>query len=295
MEDTFEIINGVYLPRITPERWEKLKNFPLNHEDIFIASYPKSGSTWMAQIVKLLRNGSRQDSVLLDRAIPWLEILDSDFGSLTGNYTPDMASSSDVLSPRAFRSHVPYDFVPGGLPHTTPAKYIYVMRNPKDVCVSYWHHLNVRSKATSIDHLNFDEYVANFVSNDIRWGGWCNHVLGWWKHKDAPNILFMKYENLQHDPHTSVRTVAEFVGIEGVTEELVQEVVRKSSFSSMKSDNTCNFSWKTSPGQAFSKGEFFRKGQVGDWKEHFSADQNRRFDAECAERLRDSDLKFDFV
>ena len=105
----------------------------------------------------------------------------------------------------------------------------------------------------------------------------------------------MKYENLQHDPHTSVRTVAEFVGIEGVTEELVQEVVRKSSFSSMKSDNTCNFSWKTSPGQAFSKGEFFRKGQVGNWKEHFSADQNRRFDAECGERLRDSDLKFDFV
>ena len=163
------MINGVYLPRITPERWEKLKNFPLNHDDVFIASYPKSGTTWMQQIVKLLRNGGPQDSVLLDRAIPWLEILDSAFGSLIGNYTPDMVSSSDVLSPRAFKSHMPYDFVPGGLPHTTPAKYIYVMRNPKDVCVSYWHHQNVRSKVTSIDHLNFDEYVANFVSNGIRW------------------------------------------------------------------------------------------------------------------------------
>ena len=220
-----------------------------------------------------------------------LEILDSDFGSLIGNYTPDMASSSDVLSPRAFKSHVPYDFVPGGLPHTTPAKYIYVMRNPKDVCVSYWHHQNVRSKVTSINHLNFDEYVSNFFSDGIRWGSWFNHVLGWWKHKDAPNILFMKYEDLNHDPHTSVHTVAEFVGIEGVTEELVQEVVCKSSFLSMKSDKTC----QSGPGQIFSKGEFFRKGQVGDWKEHFSADQNRRFDAKCAERLRDSDLKFDFV
>ena len=60
------------------------------------------------------------------RSIPWLEVLDSDFGKMHG-YTPDVATSSDAISPRAFKSHLPYEH---GLPHTTAAKYIYVMRNP---------------------------------------------------------------------------------------------------------------------------------------------------------------------
>ena len=97
---------------------------------------------WMQQIVKLLRNGGRGDDVPLDHSIPWLEILNCGLGKMMG-YTPDMASSSDVLSPRVFKSHFPYDLVPGGLPHTTPAKYIYVIRNPKDVCVSAWRHTNM--------------------------------------------------------------------------------------------------------------------------------------------------------
>ena len=298
MEDLYERIDDIYLPRMTPERWEELKNFPLKADDVFIVTYPRSGTTWTQQIVKLLRSGGRKDSVLLDRAIPWLEVLDSDLGCALG-YTPDMAISNDAISPRAFKSHMPYEFVPGGLPHATPAKYIYVIRNPKDVCVSYWHltvtmHTGAVSTSSS---LKWEEFVSKFLSDGIRWGCWFDHVLGWLKHKNAPNILFMKYEDMKHDPHTSVRTIAKFIGIEGITEELVQEVVRNSSFSSMKSDDTCNGSWLTAPGQVFSGGNarFLRRGEIGTWREHLSVDQNRQFDDMCARRLSDSGLKFDTI
>ena len=137
--DLFEIKDGFKVPRNTSERWEELNSYPLRPDDVFIATFFRSGTTWMQQIVKLLRSGGQPDGVKLDRSIPWLEILDSNLGKLLG-YTPDMATSSDALSPRAFKSHLPYELVPGGLPHTTPAKYIYVMRNPKDVCVSTWYH-----------------------------------------------------------------------------------------------------------------------------------------------------------
>ena len=84
----FEIKSGVKVPRNTPERWEELKKFPMRPDDVFIVSFPKSGTTWMQQIVKLLRNGGQPDNIKLDRSIPWLEILDSDFGKFLG-YTPD--------------------------------------------------------------------------------------------------------------------------------------------------------------------------------------------------------------
>lgn len=103
----------------------------------------------MSQIVKLLRTGGKTDGVIIDHSIPWLEVLDSEYGRTLHHLSPDIVGSSDALSPRAFKSHSPYDLVTGGLPHTTIAKYIYVMRNPRDVYVSYWNHalmLNMEEK-----------------------------------------------------------------------------------------------------------------------------------------------------
>ena len=117
----FEVKNGIEIPRNTPERWEELRNFTVRPDDVFIDTFPKSGTTWMQQIVKLLRNRGQLDDVRLDRSIPFLDILDSEYGQYLG-YTPDMAKSSDILSPRVFKSHLPYELVPGGLPHTTSAK-----------------------------------------------------------------------------------------------------------------------------------------------------------------------------
>ena len=155
-----EVKNGMQVPRNTPECWEELRKFPLRPDDVFIVTFEKSGTTWMQQIVKLLRNGGQQDGVRLDKSIPWLEVLDSEFGRMFG-YTPNMVTSSDELSPRAFKSHLTYDLVPGGLPHTTCGRYIYVMRNPKDVCVSFWYQLQNLGQGVP-----WEEYMTEMFSED---------------------------------------------------------------------------------------------------------------------------------
>ena len=290
MVDSFkETKNGFLVLRNTPERWEELKRFPLSPGDVFIVTYPRSGTTWMQQIVKLLRNGGQPNHVTLDRAIPWLEVLDSDFGKLN-EYTPDMATSSDVLSPRAFKSHLPYELVPGGLPHATTAKYIYVMRNPKDVCVSRWHHLN---KIQTGKETPWDDFLAQMFTKKMPFAGWFDHVLGWWKHRDSPNILYIMYEDMKRDPLTAIHTVANFIGVEDLTEKLVQDVLQNSSFANMKKDPSSNYKWLA--GTVFQEDyNFIRKGEIGGWKEQFSEEQNKSFDELFAERMSGSDLTFQF-
>ena len=82
-----ETKNGFLVLRNTPERWEELERFPLLPGDVFIVTYPRSGTTWMQQIVKLLRSDGQPDHVTVDRAIPWLEVLDSDFESGPDTHT----------------------------------------------------------------------------------------------------------------------------------------------------------------------------------------------------------------
>ena len=284
MSKIMERKGGTVLPRLSPERWQELETFPLRQGDVFIATYPKSGTTWMQQIVKLLRNGGKRDDIKLDKSIPWLEVLDSDFGKMLG-YTPDMATSSDVISPRAFKSHSPYEHVPGGLPHTTAAKYIYVMRNPKDVCVSIYYHRLMMTEVV------WEELLSEFSSANIVYGNWCDHVLGWWKNRDAPNILFVKYEDMKTDPTAAVRTVADFIGIKDTTDELIQSVVENSSFSNMKKNPNANYAWFSGHDKVFSReGQFMRKGEVGDWKQHFTDAESENLDEFVSEKLRGSCL-----
>ena len=265
----FEVRNGYkFMPRIGPERWEELRQFPLRPEDIFIVTFPKSGTTWMQQIVKLLRNGGQPNEVKLDRAIPWLEMLDSEYGTMLG-YTSDILTSNDLLSPRAFKCHCLYELVPGGLPHTSHAKYIYVMRNPKDMCVSLWYHVNNTLQFDK--RVSWEDHVRDFLSEETPFFGWFYHVLGWWKHNDAPNILFLKYEDMKTDPLTAIRSIAQFIGIENMTDELLQNVVKYSSFASMKQDSSANRNWQAGPGKMFYRADMFiRKGEIGGWREHFS-------------------------
>ena len=286
-----EMKNGILVPRLSPERWEELKRFPLRPDDVFIVTFPKSGTTWMQQIVKLLRTGGQPDGVKLDRSIPWLEVLDSDFGKMLG-YTPDMADTSDVLSPRAFKSHLTYDLVPGGFPHTTPAKYIYVMRNPKEVCVSLWYHYNMILNRKKV---SWEEHVAIMLSKEPPFAGWFEHILGWWRHNDSPNILFIKYEDMKRDPLTTVRSVASFIGIEEATDELLQKVIQHSSFASMKKDATTNHDWMVGEGKVFSQeNNFIRKGEIGGWREHFTEEQSKRYDEIFGKRMSGIDITFQF-
>ena len=182
MAEFFEVKNGVLFPRLTPQRWEYLENFELQSDDLFVASHPKSGTTWTQQIVRLLRNRGQDDGKLLDRAMPWLDVLDSEYGSKNGYYP---SFEKTMSHPRVFKSHLFYRMMPGGPPNTTQAKYIYVARNSKDVCVSFWHHTKRRQLQMPENENTWEKFAYNFfLGGHPRYGPWFDHVLEWWKHKD---------------------------------------------------------------------------------------------------------------
>jgi len=71
-----------------------------------------------------------------------------------------------------------------------------VARNPKDVAVSYFHF--VRSFGPDSDFNGTFENFANFfVNGKGSYGLWSDHVLPWWKRRNDPHILFLKYEDLK--------------------------------------------------------------------------------------------------
>lgn len=283
----FDVLDGVKVPKLGQERWEQLRTFPLHGDDVFIVSYPKSGTTWAQQIVRLLRNRGREDGQRLDLAMPWIECVGS-----PGSVQPTSLVDLECLpSPRSFKCHLPYALVPGGLPHTTCAKYIYIARNPKDVCVSFW--MQNKRKIDPKERLTWERFFDKFVHGFLPYGSWFDHVLEWWEHKNEKNILFLKYEDLKKNPHRNIQAIAELIGADGVAGELLEEVMTKSSFASMAENPTTNFRWED--GRTFShEGAFMRKGVVGDWKNYFSPVHSNELDRLYDERMKGSGLEFDF-
>ena len=283
------IVDGIpFPPFVTQQHMDKLKKFQLRSDDIILATYPKSGTTWMQQILKLIYTGGNENGKNVSEAVPWLE------RGTVNMATSDPKAAVDfdnIPSPRLLSSHAPYFLVPGGLPHTSPAKYIYVARNPKDVAVSFYYH----SRAFKAYEYSgpWEHFYTLFVTGQVEFGSWFDHVLGWWEHRDQENILFLKYEDMQSDLHTSVQRIASFCGKNDLSPEVIERVVRLSTFQSMKANSLANGDWH-SPFRNTEIAPFIRKGIIGDWKNHFSPKQNEEFDAMYLDKMKGSGLEFSF-
>ena len=203
-----------------------LANFEVFPDDTWEVTYPKSGTTWMQQRVRLIL--SKGDGTMkVDSTIPWLEALDA---------TDNFHSISTLERPRGFKSHMPYGRMPCGLPSSTPCKYIAVIRNLKDVAVSFYQHYNSR---VYNGKCNWDEFISWFLIGDVQFGDYFDHVLGWWKHREDENVLLLKYKDMKKDLHSIVIQVAKFMCHE-LSQDFVEMIAEKSSFASMKGDSSVN-------------------------------------------------------
>ena len=268
---------------VTTDVLEELASFPLDPSDVFIVTYPKAGTTWTQQIVKLLRNNGENDGVELQQSIPWVE-------SNSGKIGPRIDLSS-IPKPRAFKSHMTYETMPCGRPNKTPCKYICIIRNPKDVAVSYYFHI-LRLGLKRDANLEWDLFFRNFIFGNFEFGEYFDHVLSWWPHRNDENVLFLVFEEMKKDPRSAVVRVAKFIEA-AVPDEVIDKVVAETSFEAMKKDKTVNFSHTDSfaaPGAE----PFMRKGEVGDWKNYFTPEQSTEIDKICKERLEGTGLVFDF-
>ncbi|XP_069840586.1 sulfotransferase 1C4-like [Dendropsophus ebraccatus] len=277
-------IQGILFPATTCEIWDQIYNFQAREDDILISTFPKAGTTWMQEIVDLIiLNGDVERSM---RApcfvkVPFIEI----------NVKPipsGVEAANAMESPRLLKTHLPIQLVPPSFWEKN-VKVIYFARNAKDCMVSFFHFQ--RMNKVLPDPGTWNEYFSTFLSGNIAWGSWFDHVIGWWKAKNKHQILYLFYEDMKEDPKREIRKISKFLG-KNLTEEALNTICHHTLFDTMKENPMANFSVLPSFIFDQSISPFMRKGKVGDWKNHFLVAQNIIFDEVYKKKMEGSGLHF---
>ncbi len=173
-----------------------LSDFHPSTDDICICSFPKSGSTWLQQICHALRVAAEaHEESDIGEEIPFLDLV---------WLTRQDLSFRGAPPPRLFKSHLPWEDVPKGM------RYVYCIRDPLDVVVSYYNFQN--GDLFETDTIGINEYAAHcFLENPGVWGTYWSHVRGWWKIRHRPDVLFLSYESLTRDLMGLIRRIARFM------------------------------------------------------------------------------------
>ncbi|XP_077524201.1 sulfotransferase ssu-1-like [Amblyomma americanum] len=276
-------------------------NYKPHPGDIFVAAYPKCGTTWTQFLaLSILHRGEPPKTPMeFLLASPFLEVMGAE-------------AAEKMVRPGPIKTHLPFHKVP----FSSEAKYIYATRNPYDVCVSFYYQV-VGFTPKSVEDVSFGRFNELFISGRLNFGDYFDHLLSWYEHRDLPNILCFTFEDMRNDTTSWTLKVADFLGKQYGSElrkdpALLHKVVSASS----KENVNQVFSgerpflkklWCLPPEKAIKSLEvqrkfvaelpemheqkkFVRKGVVGDWKTHFTPDQIEKTKAWISEKTRGSDV-----
>ena len=234
--------------------------FPINRtepEDVFIVGYPKSGNTWMQTLIA--GTVYRLDPRYLTYA-------------LVDDLVPDVHARSYYRrygTPMHFKSH--------SLPQKNYRRVIYLLRDGRDVMVSYFHHLNALHRKRDID---FAAVVR--TGEHLFPGKWHEHVEAWQSNPYEAQILILKYEQLMEDPVKQLQRVCAFLSIDRPL-ALLEAVRDGSSFRTMREKEEM-FGLQD---RAWPKDKFFiRRGVVGSHKDEMPRQVLDLFMVDAAATLR---------
>lgn len=255
---TFDELNEKFKHFQTDEGKAIADAFVALPSDIFISPFAKSGTTWTQQITHSLRTRGDMDFVEIMEVVPWLNMA---YDTGIDIHAPQKAE------PRLFKSHRTWDKIPKG------ARYIYTIRDPKDVIVSDYNFLGNWIFDTS--SISLEVYVQDqYLKENYYW----EHVSSWWSQFDNPDVLFLCYEDMKADLDSAIYLIAEFMGIV-LDNELFEIVRRNASFEFMKAHNSHfddhlirkyrNAPMGLPPAATTSK---VKSGKVGGHKAHLSAE-----------------------
>lgn len=204
-------------------------------------------------------------------------------------------------SPRHLSVHTPYSHTP----IRANSRYIYVARNPRDTCVSYYHFTKEGIGGSNYRDASFDEYFQSFVEGNVPYGDYFDHVKGWWDHRYDPNVLFLTYEDMMAGPGEAILKVASFISTEkhdyckllmDNNNEILDKVVTNTTFNMMKDMKVViKAASSSSCGDTLLdcgvKVNFFRKGIVGDWINYFSHEQLDQLNQKMLEKVAGSGIE----
>lgn len=288
VQDTYrpplEYVKGVPLIKYFAEALGPLESFQAWPDDVLISTYPKSGTTWVSEILDLIYQGG--DLQKCQRApifvrVPFLEFK-------IPRCPTGFELLKDTPAPRLLKTHLPLALLPQTL-LDQKVKVVYVARNAKDVAVSYYHFY--RMAKVHPNPGTWDSFLEDFMAGEVSYGSWYQHVQEWWELRHTHPVLYLFYEDMKENPKREIQKILEFVGC-SLPEETVEDIVQHTSFQEMKNNAMTNYRTLPSDLLDHSISAFMRKGITGDWKSTFTVAQNERFEADYAEKMAGCNLRF---
>lgn len=267
-----------------PTAWHR---FPSRPDDIIVATYAKSGTTWTQQIVtQLVHDGD--PSVSAAGLSPWLDLrIPAEAETFAG-----LAAQPHR---RVIKTHLPADlmtFRPGN-------RVIYIARDGRDVAWSLHNHYANLLPAV-FDMLNATPadpsapaergaadpvaFFRDWLARDGYpvWSFW-DSVRSWWAVRDRPDVLLLHYNDLKADLPFQILRIADFLGIE-VRPESFPQIVEHCSFDWMKAH-----AGQVAPlGGAIWEGggeTFIHRGTNGRWRDLLAPADIARYEARALAEL----------
>ncbi|KAL6855859.1 hypothetical protein ACP4OV_018661 [Aristida adscensionis] len=267
------------------------RRFAPRPDDVVVASYPKSGTTWVKALAFAVMARDAHPPSEPDHPLRRLNphdcipFIDEIFAA------GEEAKLVGLPSPRLLSTHLPFTLLPE--PVTAGGcKVVYVCRDPKDMVVSMWHFLRRVQP-----ELSFADTFESVCDGTLAVGPVWDHVLSYWRASAArpDKVLFLKYEDLLRDPGASVQRLAKFTGLPfSAAEEdagVVASIVELCSFDKMKGLEV-NKSGTAGAYIGYARDSYFRKGVSGDWANHMTPEMAARLDEIVCNKFDGTGLAF---
>ena len=275
--------------RKTFEEKNPFRGYVPGKQDVFVATHAKSGTNWMMQIAHQLIWHGRGEFEHIHSVVPWPDT--QVMPPFMQRYAIPLHEARDwETSPerkRVIKTHFDWDL----LPYSEDARYIMVIRDPKDVFVSSYFFLKDGILGPAMPSV--DTWYKLFMSKGVMMSSsWVANTAGYWAQRHRPNVLIVSFKSMKRDLKGAVRKVAQFLDIEA-PEELIDAVTEKSSFAYMKGIDHKFRMGKIIPWRP--EGSMMRKGTQGGSSELLSRQRQREMDAYFKAELKrlGSDFPYD--
>lgn len=266
---------------------------------VWLASYPKSGSTWLRCFLDAYQMGEVDindliSSVTDDNGIPHsvgdgslpseypvqIQILTRPMAMLrlVRNFHQNKAQFADI--PLCVKTHNA-NLVTNGIeliPSALTSRTVHIIRDPRDVCLSFAKHLGKTIDETI--ELMGNRYRMLRDENPARMadfiGSWSLHTQSWTS-ADSHGVMTIRYEDMRAHPVKAFSLILEHIGLPVVTER-VQHALDMVDIANLQKQEAEKGFRESSP---FAKNQFFGQGKAGGWKGKLTTVQQRRIEKVC--------------
>ena len=256
-------------------------NYTPTSHDVFVAAHVKSGTNWMMQIAHQLAFHGNAEYDHIHSVVAWPDI--ALMPPMREYAIPLEDPSVWQASPeqkRVIKTHFDFDW----LPYSPEARYIIVIRDPKDVFVSSYFFF-IKNGFMKFTGLSPESWFEIFLSNGVGpWTSWPVNTASYWAARERPNVLIVPFKSMKQDLRGTVRKVAAFMDVHA-SGDVLDRVCEKASFDYMKRIDDKFRAWEMIPWIS-TAAPMMRKGQKAASSELLTPAQQRKLDEHFMAELR---------